>query len=161
MSSSSPPAPRTLIIGGTAAYGLDLAPYRPLGDPAAAVASIRQRGGAVGLGTGNVREGGAIKLESAGLSHLFEGMRGGFAQDGETRAELLRTGALELDPKGELPVVIIGDTIHDVSAALAIGAVCIAVPYKSSTREILLEAGAHHVVAQLDGELAQVIDTLL
>lgn len=26
-------APRILIIGGTAAYGLDLAPYRPAGDP--------------------------------------------------------------------------------------------------------------------------------
>lgn len=136
-------------------------PYRVLGDPAGAVASLHARGGLVGLGTGNIREGGAIKLESAGLAQLFEGMPGGFARDGETRAQLLRAGARELDPSGELRVIIIGDTVHDISAALAIGALAVGVPYRHHTREILVEAGAHLVVEQLDGQLGETIDSLL
>lgn len=85
---------------------------------------------AVGLGTGNVRQGARIKLGRVGLSDSFS--FGGFGCDHEDRAEILRVGAergarLLGERVGDCRVVVIGDTPRDVDAALAIGAECIAV----------------------------------
>jgi phosphoglycolate phosphatase len=128
-------------------------PYSLLGDPVAAVESLRRAGATAGLGTGNLARGGHIKFGSAGIGDLFDMELGGFGDDGDTRAEVLAAGVRRCDPSGTLPVVVIGDTIHDVQAALAIGAICIGTPYKENTADVLLGAGAHAICEVLDATL--------
>ena len=105
----------------------------------------RQRGAAVGLGTGNVREGARVKLERLRLFELFS--FGGFGCDAEVRVELIRIGAERGAavlgvPLAECRVVVIGDTPKDVAAAQGIGAECVGVGTGSFTVEALLECGA-------------------
>lgn len=111
-----------------------------------AVAEARSRSGvAVGLGTGNVRQGARIKLDRVGLYDQFA--FGGFGCDHEDRVELIRHGAQAgarlLDASLETcRVVVIGDTPKDVAAAKGIGAVCIGVGTGNFTPHALTEAGA-------------------
>lgn len=140
---------------------VERAPYTALGDPATATRELRARGGVVGLGTGNVRAGAAIKLESAKILDLFDLELGGFGGDGETRAEVLLEGRLRCDPSGRLPLIVVGDTPRDVSAALEIGALCVGTPYRRNTAQILYDAGAHAVVEGLGPDLVATIGRLL
>ena len=85
---------------------------------------------ALGLGTGNLREGARIKLSHAGIYHRFS--FGGFGDDSIDRPEILaagaRRGAVELGlPLPSCRVVVVGDTPKDIAAARAIGAECVAV----------------------------------
>lgn len=132
-------------------------PYRPLGTPRSAVPALQAAGAIVGLGTGNVRAGGAAKLINAGIAELFDLDRGGFGDDSEDRAELLAIGALRCDPSGELPVVVVGDTPRDVAAARAIGAKCIGVPFWRNTASMLADAGADAVVDGVGPELVELV----
>jgi len=100
---------------------------------------------AIGLGTGNVRRGAELKL---GRVDLFRRFRfGGFGCDHEDRAELLRLGAergaalLHVE-RAACRVVVIGDTVRDVDAALAIGAECIAVGTGGEELAVLSRRGA-------------------
>ena len=136
-------------------------PYVALGDPAAAVAALVATGAVIGLGTGNVPRGAALKLESAGIAHLFDFGRGGYGDDGGERSEVLARGAERCDPSGALPIVIVGDTPRDVAAAHAIGALCIGVPFLGNTVPVLLDAGADAVVQAVDVGLADVVRRLL
>lgn len=100
---------------------------------------------AVGLGTGNIREGAKVKLDRVGVYDHFT--FGGFGCDHEDRAELIRIGAERgaaqlKTPRTECRVVVIGDTPKDVSAAKAIGAECIAVGTGAFSPKQLLDAGA-------------------
>ncbi|MGV3619480.1 MAG: HAD family hydrolase [Archangium sp.] len=102
-------------------------------------------GAAVGLGTGNVREGARVKLERVGLYSKFS--FGGFGDDHELRPELIRAGAdrgakLLNVKREEARVVIIGDTPKDVHAALAIGAECIGVSTGAHGIDELRDVGA-------------------
>ncbi|MCE9673938.1 haloacid dehalogenase-like hydrolase [Myxococcus stipitatus] len=112
-----------------------------------AVREARARPGfAVGLGTGNVREGARVKLERVNIYDQFD--FGGFGCDHEDRVELIRhgarMGAASLGvPVADCRVVVIGDTPKDVDAALGIGAECIGVGTGTFTAEALLAAGAH------------------
>jgi phosphoglycolate phosphatase-like HAD superfamily hydrolase len=83
---------------------------------------------AVGLLTGNVREGARRKLDAVGLGWLAA-RDGGFAEDGRERDELARAAMARLAAQGVGAgrVVVIGDTPHDVAAARAIGARAVAV----------------------------------
>ncbi len=128
-------------------------PYTVIGSPSEAIAVLRRAGATVALGTGNVRAGGKIKLKSAGIHHLFDMSQGGFGEDGSTRAELLQQGAISCDPTGRRPVVIVGDTPHDIAAAHAIGAPCIGIPYGRNTAEVLSKAGADTLVETIDAAL--------
>src|SRR5262249_61591230 len=111
-----------------------------------------QQGMAVGLGTGNIREGARIKLERVGIYHHFP--FGGFGCDSEDRAALIRRGAergaerlgVSLD---DCRVVVIGDTPKDVDAAQALGADSVGVGTGSFTAAQLLAAGATHAFADL------------
>jgi phosphoglycolate phosphatase len=136
-------------------------PYVALGDPAAAVRALEAIGAIVGLGTGNVPRGAALKLESAGIAHLFDLERGGYGDDGGDRAEVLEKGARRCDPEGGLPVVIVGDTPRDVVAARAIGARCVGVPFFRNTAAVLRDAGADVVVPAVDAGLAEIVLRLL
>ena len=122
--------------------------YRLLPGMREAVEAAHARQGvAVGLGTGNVREGARIKLERVGIHDRFA--FGGFGCDHENRVELIRQGARSGATRLGVPlescrVVVIGDTPKDVAAAQGIGARCIGVGTGNYTPEALLAAGADH-----------------
>jgi phosphoglycolate phosphatase-like HAD superfamily hydrolase len=110
-------------------------------------------GVAIGLGTGNIREGARVKLRHVGIHDRFA--FGGFGCDHEERAELLRIGAdrgracLGLPP-GPCRVVVIGDTPRDVEGARAIGAESMAVATGRFARAELEAAGATFVFDHLE-----------
>jgi phosphoglycolate phosphatase-like HAD superfamily hydrolase len=106
----------------------------------------------LGLGTGNTKLAAYAKLARGGLDAFFS--FGGFGSDHSDRAELLRTGlnrGLEKTgaSRGEAKVVVIGDTPHDVAAAHAIDADCVAVSTGGYDRAALEGAGARVVVSDL------------
>jgi phosphoglycolate phosphatase-like HAD superfamily hydrolase len=136
-------------------------PYTVLGTPRPVVERLREDGAVVGLGTGNVRAGGAIKLKSAGIDDLFDLVKGGFGEDGDTRAEVLETGARRLDATRKLPVIIVGDTPYDVQAAHEIGALCVGVPYRHNDSHVLEKAGADAVVDDIGDSLIGAVERLL
>ena len=112
---------------------------------------------AVGLGTGNLREGARRKLERAGLDGHFR--FGGFGSDHEDRAELLRIGAGRGAtwlgyPPGACRTIVIGDTPHDVAAARAIGADSLGVATGGCGVEELRAAGATWAVSDLTAPAA-------
>lgn len=107
---------------------------------------------AIGLGTGNIRQGARLKLERVQLFHRFA--FGGFGCDHESRADLIRIGAergaKQLGaPLEDCRVVVIGDTPKDVAAAQAIGASSIGVATGSFTVSELLASGATAAFASL------------
>ncbi|HVY28887.1 MAG TPA: HAD family hydrolase [Polyangiaceae bacterium] len=117
-----------------------------------AVHASRQRGAAVGLGTGNIREGARLKLECVNLFHHFD--FGGFGDDHELRVELIRRGAergaARLGrPLPECRVLVIGDTPKDVDAARGIGAESLGVGTGSFTAQQLLDHGATYAFDDL------------
>lgn len=100
---------------------------------------------AIGLGTGNIREGARVKLERVGIYDRFG--FGGFGCDHEDRPTLIRIGAergaAQLGvPLQDCRVVVIGDTPKDVAAAAAIGAECVGVGTGSFKPEDLVACGA-------------------
>jgi phosphoglycolate phosphatase-like HAD superfamily hydrolase len=107
---------------------------------------------AIGLGTGNVRDGARIKL---GRARLFERFSfGGYGCDAESRPELLRKGAergaFELGVVvAECRVVVIGDTPKDIAAAQAIGCESVAVATGSFSVTVLRASSPTHVVETL------------
>jgi phosphoglycolate phosphatase len=118
-----------------------------------AIARCRELGLAVGLGTGNIREGARVKLERVGLFDQFA--FGGFGNDSEDRVELIRLGAergaLRLGlRRDECRVVVIGDTPKDVAAARAIGAESLGVGTGSFCPAELLGSGATFAFPDLE-----------
>jgi len=118
---------------------------------------------AIGLGTGNLREGARVKIERAGIAHHFP--FGGFGCDHEHRPTIVRIaaerGAARLGvPLDACRVVVIGDTPLDVDAARAIGADCVAVTTGGIDAATLAGAGATRVFDDLasDGVLAALVD---
>ena len=117
-----------------------------------AIAEGKKLGAAIGLGTGNMKDGAKIKLQRVGLYESFT--FGGFGDDHEMRPELIRRGAQRgvkhlRVPWTEARVVVIGDTPHDIAAAHAIEAQCMAVCTGGFTRQQLTEAGADWVFETL------------
>jgi phosphoglycolate phosphatase-like HAD superfamily hydrolase len=115
--------------------------------------ALAGRGGvAVGLGTGNLREGARMKLEHARLHQHFA--FGGFGCDHEDRAAIVRVaaerGAARLGvPVARCRVVVIGDTPHDVAAARAVGAESLTVETSGFAAAELRAAGATWAFADL------------
>jgi phosphoglycolate phosphatase-like HAD superfamily hydrolase len=132
------------------------ADFRIMPGAAALLDALGRRAGvAVGLGTGNLRDGARIKLEHAGLYHHFA--FGGFGCDAEDRAALLRVGA-ERGARhlrvglGDCRIVIIGDTPKDVAAAQEIGAESLAVETSGFRGPELLAAGATWAFSDLTAD---------
>jgi len=126
-------------------------------------AAHARKGFAVGLGTGNVRQGARIKLERVRIHDRFA--FGGFGCDHEDRVELIRHGArsgasLLGAPLEACRVVVIGDTPKDVAAAQGIGATCIGVGTGSFTPDALLACGADYAFPDLSSReaLAALLD---
>jgi HAD superfamily hydrolase (TIGR01549 family) len=92
----------------------------------------------LGVATGNIRAGAQAKLEAAGLAAHFE--LGGYGCDSHLRPELVAAAVRRAGPCDE--VIVVGDTIHDISAARACGATVLAVATGSDPPEALAHADA-------------------
>jgi phosphoglycolate phosphatase-like HAD superfamily hydrolase len=117
---------------------------------------------ALGLGTGNIREGARVKLSRVGIYDRFA--FGGFGCDHEDRVELLRCGAgrgaerLGV-PVQECRVVVVGDTPKDIAAAQGIGAESVGVGTGRFNAKELLSMGA--TAAFPDLSVPGALETLL
>lgn len=101
--------------------------------------------------TGNTEAGGRAKLAHYGLDRFFA--RGGaFCVDGSARSTIAERALASLG--GGQRAFVIGDTIHDVECARAVGVPCLAVATGGGTAEELSEAGAWRVVDRLPAPAA-------
>lgn len=103
-----------------------------------------------GLATGNYEPTAWAKLSHAGLKHHFH--FGGFGSDATERLDLTRIAlqrAHEHLKEAPARVVLVGDTVHDVTCGRAIGALTVAVCTGSTTRDRLESAGADFVLDDL------------
>ena len=98
--------------------------------------------------SGNVRRVAETKLAVFGLDRHIDFGIGGYAEDSDVRAELVRaahrraTAASDGD-YGAAEVLIIGDTPADVEAARTAGAAVLGMATGKSSAADLLKAGAH------------------
>jgi phosphoglycolate phosphatase-like HAD superfamily hydrolase len=98
----------------------------------------------MGLGTGNFRRGGELKLVHYGIDAHFPGFVGGFGEDSPSRDEVIRIAIDRLADgrRNGDRVVVIGDTPHDVTAAHANGAFALAVATGRNPLDELTACGA-------------------
>lgn len=95
----------------------------------------------LGIATGNVREGAMVKLSAANLERWFA--FGGYACDSHVRAELVaKAAARGRENRNVREVVVVGDTVHDIAAARAVGATVCAVATGSDSVDALAHADA-------------------
>jgi len=113
---------------------------------------LREQGMLLGLLTGNLEEGAAIKLGSFGLNEYF--LEGAFGSDHEDRDMLLPIALKKFSQRGfefnPRDCIVVGDTPRDVRCAKIHGAYCLAVatgPYK---KEELLDTDADIVLDSLE-----------
>jgi phosphoglycolate phosphatase-like HAD superfamily hydrolase len=125
---------------------------------------LDRRGDAlVGLLTGNVAEGAALKLYAAGLDPSRFRV-GAYGSDAAVRADLPPIAVRRAQPlMGRIPhgdeVIIIGDTPADVTCGASISARAIGVATGHYTREDLAGAGAFAAFSDL-ASLDTVIDAI-
>ncbi|BBH66591.1 haloacid dehalogenase [Actinoplanes sp. OR16] len=110
------------------------------------------------LVTGNVPAVARAKVAAFGLDDAFDAEVGGYGTDDSVRAGLVRRSLERAEAKyGErFHPVVIGDTVNDVTAALANDAVVVAVATGSTPAAELVAAGAHTVLPDL-GDLERTI----
>lgn len=104
------------------------------------------------LGTGNFELASWIKLERGNIHHYFK--CGGFASDAGDRPEILRHAIRRVEkitgiliPKEQ--TYVIGDTIHDVRAAKAVGLKTIAVLTNHAKKEDFRDSPPDHLLKDL------------
>ncbi|WP_053733289.1 haloacid dehalogenase-like hydrolase [Nocardia sp. NRRL S-836] len=110
-----------------------------------------------GVLTANLASVARIKLEEFGLAHLVDWEVSAYGDDHADRAELVtfaRDRARHVRRFADDEVVLIGDTPHDVRAALVAGVRLVAVATGRSTAAQLRAAGATVVLDGL-GDLAE------
>jgi phosphoglycolate phosphatase len=102
----------------------------------------------LGVATGNVRAGAEAKLAAGGLAGYFA--LGGYGCDSALRAELVAAAIARGRERADVTeVVVVGDTIHDIAAARACGAVACTVATGSDPAEVLGAAGADVVLSAM------------
>jgi phosphoglycolate phosphatase len=137
------------------------------------LAAIAARGDvALGLLTGNVREGARRKLSYYGLWHHFP--FGGFGDEHIERCDIaaaaLAAARLHFDGKpsasgtnrnGNRPgeLIVIGDTLHDITCGRSIGARCVAVPTGSTSAD-MLRGGSPDVLVETLADIEPVLALL-
>ena len=130
------------------------AEVRALPGAAAAIAALAAAGARQSVLTGNIRPLAAAKLAAAGLGEHLDLDVGAYGDVHEVRAELVPVArqaaraAYGADFGGQ-STVLIGDTPHDVAAALATGARAVGVATGSFSAADLVAAGAHIVLPDL------------
>lgn len=110
------------------------------------------------LVTGNVPQVAAAKVAAFGLTGAFDAEVGGYGTDDSVRATLVRRSRERAEAKyGEsFRPIVIGDTAHDVSAALANDALAVGVATGGTTMAELALAGAHAVLPDLSDVAATI-----
>ena len=113
---------------------------------------LKRRGEWVGVVTGNFREEGDLKLRATGLLPLLDVVT--YADLATSaRAALVRRAVHTARARGfpnDLPeVVVVGDSVHDVTSAHSNGAVAIAVCTGTTPGERLATAGPNLLVGDL------------
>jgi len=95
----------------------------------------------VSIGTGNFRASAGLKLRHYGIAEHFR--YGGFGDRTTVRAGIIEQGirAANRAVGRHGTVVVIGDTVHDVAAAKANGAIAVAVATGLPTRDELAASG--------------------
>jgi phosphoglycolate phosphatase len=103
------------------------------------------------LVTGNVPEVAEAKVAAFDLAAAFDTEIGGYGTDDSVRATLVRRSLERAEAKyGEaFHPVVIGDTVHDITAALANDALAVGVATGSTSMAQLVLAGAHAVLPDL------------
>lgn len=105
------------------------------------------------LVTGNLRPIAEAKLAEFGLTGLVDVEIGGYGTEDVVRATLVRRSLERATARhgefGPADVFVVGDTVHDVTAALANGVTAIAVATGGTTAADLAAAGAHVVLDNL------------
>lgn len=105
------------------------------------------------LVTGNIAAVGIAKVAAFSLDRFVDTAVGGYGDDHAERAELVRRSRERAEaaygPFAAEDVLVIGDTVHDVAAALAAGVVAVGVATGATPAAALLAAGAHHVLDDL------------
>jgi phosphoglycolate phosphatase len=103
------------------------------------------------LVTGNVPQVAAAKVAAFGLADAFDAEVGGYGTDDSVRATLVRRSLERAEAKygQQFQPVVIGDTVHDVTAALANDAIAIGVATGATSMAELVLAGAHAVLPDL------------
>jgi phosphoglycolate phosphatase len=124
----------------------------------------RSNGVVLGLLTGNLERGAALKLRAAGLDPARFKV-GAYGSDAAHRPDLPPIAARRAEPFfGRAPagaeVVIIGDTPADVACGAGIGARAVAVATGAYSVEQLTACGAHAVFADL-GDTDRVLHAIL
>ncbi|GAB2700385.1 HAD family hydrolase [Kitasatospora kifunensis] len=106
--------------------------------------------------TGNVRPVAEIKLQVFGLDRHVDFELGGYGEDAEVRADMIRValGRSGVEP-GE--AIIFGDTVADVEAGLATGVFVAGVATGRASADELSRAGADVVLPGLE-DTAQVVE---
>jgi phosphoglycolate phosphatase len=114
------------------------------------------------LVTGNHPDVAAAKLAAFELTDAFDAEVGGYGTDDSVRATLVRRSLERAEAKYGEPFrpVVIGDTGHDVTAALANGAFAVAVATGKVKMADLALAGAHAVLPDLS-DVDATVDILL
>lgn len=115
-----------------------------------------QDGLLLGLTTGGTEEAGRIKLQRGGLNDFFA--FGGYGSDSEDRAELTRCGISRAESRlGRAltpdEILVIGDTTHDINAALEAGATPVGVATGNFSEQQLRDAGGKVVLQSLEEPL--------
>jgi phosphoglycolate phosphatase-like HAD superfamily hydrolase len=133
--------------------------YLPIGDVAGAVDALARRGAIVGLATGNMRRGAILKLSSAGLLASFDVVCGAYGCEAEPRADIVRLAAERCGwtARAGRPVVVVGDTEHDVAAARAMGARVVGVATDGDSRAELAAAAADAIVPTCGDALVEAV----
>jgi len=94
----------------------------------------------LGVATGNVEAGARLKLRRAALAQHFS--FGGYGCDSVVRPELVARAMARSGHQPDDTAIVVGDTVHDIAAARACGALCVAVTTGGDTRATLEAAGA-------------------
>ncbi len=114
-----------------------------------------------GLGTGNFRRGGELKLQHYDLDRYFPRIEGGFGEDSEDRPAVIARGIERLrDGADATRIVVIGDTPHDVTSARANGAFALGIATGRNSVEELLACGADAALPDLS-DRRRVLDVIL
>ena len=124
----------------------------------ATLAYLREKGAALGVATGNIETIGWIKVEVAGLRDRFT--FGGFSDGYEVRSAMIEH-ALKLARGAAGPdatVCVVGDTVHDITAARANGLPTIAVATGNYTFDQLMAAEPEVCAESLEALLAATQD---
>jgi phosphoglycolate phosphatase len=106
--------------------------------------------------TGNIGPNAVVKLAALGIDHLFDLDVGAYGSDDEIRSALIGIARARATIKysvdlGPTTTMVIGDTPRDVEAALAGGALAVAVASGLYDRDELTRAGADLVLDDLVG----------